>query len=67
MIYYAGKFPYLVRMRAEVWPLESKWRGSHPSQTRNFHFSMAGKHVVYRPKVIWGPKCSFLVRLSVWH
>lgn len=67
MIFYTGKFPYVVRVRAEVWSRESKWREVHAVQAQNFHFRLLGKRVVYRPRVGRGGKCPFLIRLSVWH
>lgn len=67
MIYYTGKFPWVVRIWVEVWLGESKWRSKHAVQASNLLFSREGKRPVFRPRVTDRGKPPFLIRITVWH
>jgi hypothetical protein len=67
VIFYAAKFPWVVRCWVDVCPTASKWRDNRVLHGVNFLFRRCGKALVYRPRVKGGGKGQFLIRISVWH
>jgi hypothetical protein len=64
------RFPCCIRVRVEVWAVDSQLTGKrrlHTMGARNFVFRRTGKRPILRPRLTAGRKAPFPIRISVWH